>query len=62
MVTRGRRRLPVPQTAFTAAPGLMHFDPEKPIIDETDVSDYVSGGVLSQQDDEGLQHPVAFYS
>lgn len=48
--------------AFTTAPVLMHFDPEKPIIVETDASDYVSAGVLSQQDDAGILHPLAFYS
>jgi hypothetical protein len=29
---------------------------------ETDASDYVSAGVLSQYDDEGILHPVAFFS
>jgi hypothetical protein len=29
---------------------------------ETDSLDYVSGGVLSQKDDEGRLHPIAFYS
>ena len=29
---------------------------------ETDASDYVSAGVLSQLDDEGILHPVAFFS
>ena len=29
---------------------------------ETDSSDYVNGGVLSQADDGGALHPVAFYS
>jgi hypothetical protein len=48
--------------AFTTAPILQHFDPEKPIIVETDDSDYVSAGILSQQDDTGKLHPVAFYS
>jgi hypothetical protein len=32
------------------------------VIIETDPSDYVSAGVLSQQDDEGVLHPVAYYS
>jgi hypothetical protein len=34
--------------AFTTAPILTHFDPEKEITVETDESDYVSAGVLSQ--------------
>ena len=29
---------------------------------ETDASDYVSAGVLSQYGDDGLLHPVAFFS
>jgi hypothetical protein len=32
------------------------------VIIETDVSDYVSAGVLSQRDGEGVLHPVAYYS
>jgi transposase InsO family protein len=48
--------------AFTTAPILHHFDPEKPIIVETDASDYVSAGILSQYDEEGRLHPVAFFS
>jgi hypothetical protein len=48
--------------AFTMAPVLRHFDYERQIIVETDASDYVSAGVLSQYDDEGILHPVAFFS
>jgi hypothetical protein len=29
---------------------------------ETNASDYVSAGVLSQYDDEGILHPVTFFS
>ena len=29
---------------------------------ETDSSDYVNGGILSQADDDGVLYPVAFYS
>jgi len=49
-------------TTFTTAPALRHFDHEREIIIETDASDYVSAGVLSQHDDEGVLHPVAYYS
>jgi hypothetical protein len=28
---------------------------------ETEASSYVSGGVLSQYDDQGILHPVAFF-
>jgi len=48
--------------AFTTAPILRHFDYDCEIIVETDTLDYVSAGILSQYDDEGTLHPVAFYS
>jgi hypothetical protein len=38
--------------AFTTAPVLRHFDYDREIIMETDTSDYVSAGVLSQYDDD----------
>ena len=47
---------------FTSAPVLRHFDPDKEIIVETDASDYVSAGVISQYDANGILHPVAFFS
>jgi len=47
---------------FTTAPILRHFDHSREVIIETDASDYVSAGVLSQRDDEGVLHPVAFCS
>jgi len=46
----------------TAAFVLKHFDSIREAILETDFSDYVNGGVLSQYDDEGILHSVAFYS
>ena len=48
--------------AFTQAPILRHFDPELPILVEADASDYVTAGVLSQTDPEGVTRPVAYYS
>ena len=47
---------------ITTAPILRHFDRNKETILETDASDYVNGGVLSQYDDDGVLHPVAFFS
>jgi len=44
---------------FTTAPALCNFDHEREVIIETDASNYVSAGVLSQRDDEGVLHPVA---
>ncbi|KAH0609145.1 uncharacterized protein H6S33_001373 [Morchella sextelata] len=48
--------------AFTTAPILTHFDLEKEITVETDASDYVAAGVLSQYDDNGTLRPVAYFS
>jgi len=47
---------------FMSASILRHFDYDREIIVDTDASDYVSAGILSQYDDEGILHPVAFYS
>jgi transposase InsO family protein len=49
-------------TLFTSAPILRHFDFGRPIVVETDSSDYVSAGVLSQPNEAGTLHPVAFFS
>ena len=49
------------KSAFTSAPVLKHFDPDLEIIVETDASDYISAGILSQYHDRIL-HPVAFFS
>ena len=38
-----------------------HFDYEREIVVETDASDFVSAGVLSQPDDAGILHPVGFF-
>jgi len=47
---------------FTMAPVLAHIHPTKPVIIETDVSDFAIGSVLSQRDEENRLHPVAFHS
>src|ERR1700737_276995 len=44
------------------APVLAHFDYEKEIVLETDASSYVSMGVLSQYDGQGVLHLIAFFS
>ena len=41
---------------------LAHFDPDRKTVLETDASDYVSGAVLSQYDDQGILRPIAFMS
>ena len=44
------------------APILCQFDLSKQCFVETDSSDYVNVGMLSQLDDEGVLHPVAYFS
>lgn len=46
----------------TEGPVLAHFDRTKKSYLETDSSDYVNSGVLSQYGEDGLLHPVAFFS
>ena len=50
------------RNAFITAPILAHFDPDKRIIIETDASDYVAAGILSQFDDKHNLRPVAYFS
>jgi len=50
------------KTAFVSAPVLNYFDPERRTVVEVDASDWASGGVLSQYDETGELHPVAFFS
>ena len=50
------------KSAFTTAPILAHFDWAKDVILEADSSDFVNAGILSQYGDDGLLHPVAFFS
>jgi hypothetical protein len=46
----------------TSAPILRYFDFSKPAIVEPDASDFALGTILSQYDDDGVLHPVAFHS
>jgi len=50
------------KVAFSTAPTLAFFDYNRKTILETDASDWASGGVLSQIDDEGRLRPVAYFS
>lgn len=45
-----------------SAPTLAHYDPDKPTWVETDASNFVVAGVLSQKDSLGALRPVAYYS
>ena len=49
-------------TAFTSAPILTLWDPDRPTHIEVDASGYAAGGALLQKQDDGLWHPVAFRS
>lgn len=46
--------------AFTYALILKHFEPEQPIMVETDAYSYVSVGVMSEYDKQGILQPVTF--
>jgi hypothetical protein len=49
--------------AFTTAPVLAHFDPEKRTRVETDASTFAIAAILSQLNEEsGAWHPIAFWS
>jgi hypothetical protein len=47
---------------FISAPVLHHLDPERNIVVETDTSDLIVTGILSQYDNEGILHLVAYFS
>ncbi|SOV04978.1 uncharacterized protein UDID_17813 [Ustilago sp. UG-2017a] len=49
-------------SAFGTDTILHHFDPTRPIIVETDASDFAVAAVLSQTFDQGARHPIAFFS
>jgi len=50
------------KTTFTQAPILAHFNPDNPIVVETDASDYAIAAIISQiSPDNGDIHPIAFY-
>ena len=41
----------------------MHFNPDNPIVVETDASDYAITAIISQiSPDDGDIHPIVFYS
>ena len=51
------------KNAFSSTPILTHFNPNNPIVVETDASDYVIAAILSQiSPKDGNIHPIAFYS
>ena len=48
--------------AFTSAPILALWDPNRPTRIEADASGYATGGALMQKQEDGLWHPIAFRS
>ncbi|CAJ2651962.1 unnamed protein product [Trifolium pratense] len=50
------------KSSFTQAPILAYFDYHKHTIVETDASNWASGGAFLQKGDDGIIHPVAFFS
>jgi hypothetical protein len=50
------------KTKFTTAPILAHARFDQPYVVETDGSDFALGAVLSQIQEDGKLHPIAFYS
>ncbi|SOV04526.1 uncharacterized protein UDID_17112 [Ustilago sp. UG-2017a] len=50
------------RSAFGTDTILRHFDPTRPIIVETDASDFAVAAVLSQTFDQGARHPITFFS
>jgi hypothetical protein len=49
-------------TAFSSAPVLHQWIPDRPIIIKTDASDYALAAILSIELESGEIHPVAFHS
>ena len=45
---------------LTHAPIVAHDDPKKVVTIETDVSKYVTAGIISQFGNDGLLRPIAF--
>ena len=50
------------KNAFATAPVLAMFDYMRVTVLKTDASDWASGGVLSQYNDNGILRPVAYFS
>ena len=48
--------------SFTTAPVYGRFNFEHDTVVETDALNYISARVLSQYDDQGILHPVTFFS
>ena len=47
---------------MSSTPILAYFDSNKEAILEVDSLDFVTGGILLQVGDDGLLHPIVFFS
>ena len=47
--------------AFTSDVILCHYNSDLKLVMKTDASDYVSGGILSQYDENDVLHPVVYF-
>jgi hypothetical protein len=50
------------QTAMISEPILQYFDPDRPLMLETDASDYATGAVCSQPYNSNVLHPLGYFS
>ena len=50
------------KNSFTPAPILAHWEPNWPLVVETDTSDYTLAVIISMQNSEGELHPISFHS
>src|SRR3979490_2002166 len=50
------------KAAFTSAPILAHWEPDRILVMETNTSDYTLAAILSSIDLEGEIHPITFHS
>jgi hypothetical protein len=50
------------KNSFTSALILRHFNPTKEVFVKCNTSNFVSLGILSQEDNQGVLHLVAFMS
>ena len=48
--------------SFTTAPILAHWEPNLPLVVETDTSDYALAAIISMHTLEGKLHPITFHS
>jgi hypothetical protein len=46
---------------FITIPRLCHLDPQQRIVIETDISDYIFSGILSQYEDNGILYLIAYF-